>query len=291
MSLPEQIEIAMESALSYLVCVLRITPQESDTHRVVLIEGWNDNQATRQAIAHYLVGLRSNAIDAALRINAFLENTQGDRLEILNNVFAIVGEDNGMSIDRKQHERNPWIAEGVWHMCMAIAARRNEIHPSGNIIALDYAHVIAKDHGLDVAGIYERDNLIGMSLVETKAYKDRPNDAIKDAVTFFREVDDEKHSVRIRQAVQVMRGALPIEQQSKVSGSFWKRERTYLPNPHYQYNEDNQIDWSNTRPSFRTLKTVKNNIVVMPNIITDFDNFFDQISDEMRSFARGLSNV
>lgn len=295
LSLPEQIEVAMESAITYLLGILRFSIQESVTHRVVLLDGWNDNPTTRQAIAHYLVGLRVSAIDSALRIKAVLESTQQDRLEILQSVIAIVGEDNNMPDEKKIHERNPWIAEGVWHMYMAIASRRTEIHPNGNIIALDYAHVITKDHGLDVSALYEKENLYGLSLVETKAYRDRPNDAINDAVTFFREVDQGKHAARIRQCVQIMRSILPPEQQAKISPSFWKGERTYLPNPHY-HSTLNQVNWVNPRPSFQGLKPKsaafdRLNIIIMPHLINDFDNFFDCISDEMRGFARGLNNV
>lgn len=291
MSLPQQIELAMEEATTHLQGALRFTLHESPSHRVVLIDGWNDCQQTRCCIAHYLVGLRACAIDAALRINAILEDTQEDRVEILENVTAIVGNDNTISDDRKQHERNPWIAEGIWHMCMSIAARRNELHPCGTIIALDYAHVIAKDHGLDVAAIYEHDGVIGLSLIETKTYRDRPDKALYDAVVFFREVDDGKHSARIRQTVQTMRGALSAEQQAKVSSSFWKRCRTYIPNPHYLPVEDKPIDWTHNRPSLRKLQPDRLNILIMPHLITGFDNFFDQISDEMRDFARGLQNV
>ncbi|MBI5933863.1 MAG: hypothetical protein HY867_09160 [Chloroflexi bacterium] len=293
LSLSNQIGTAIESAIAHLECVLRLTLQESDTHRVILIDGWNDDQVTRQSVAHYLVGLRVSAINAILQIQAALENTQQDRLEILESVITIIGEDNNLSYDRKSHERNPWIAEGLWHMCMAVAARRRELHPNGNIVALDYAHVITKDHGLDIAAMYERDNIFGLSLVESKAYRDRPNDAINDAVAFFKEVDGGKHSARIRQSVQIMRNALSPDQQSKISASFWKRERTYLPNPHYHYNNNNQINWTNPRPSFRNLKPKcmifdRSNIIIMPHILVEFDDFFDGISDEMRNFARGL---
>lgn len=291
MNLPQRIEIAMEEAISHLEGALHFTLEDSPSHRVALIDGWNDCQGTRCSIAHYLVGLRACAIDAALRINAILEDNVEDQLEILENVIAVVGNDNTISDDQKQHERNPWIAEGIWHMCMTIAARRSELHPCGQIIALDYAHIITKDHGLDVAAIYEHDGIIGLSLVETKTYRDRPDRALYDAVVFFKEVDEGKHSARIRQTVQTMRSALSPEQQSKISSSFWKRNRTYIPNPHYLCVQDKPIDWTRRRPSLRNLQPDKLNILIMPHLITDFDVFFDQVSDEMREFARGLQNV
>jgi hypothetical protein len=281
----------MEEAISHLEGALRFTLQECPSHRAALIDGWNDCQETRCSIAHYLVGLRACAMDAALRINAILEDNEEDQVEILENVIAVVGNDNNISDDQKQHERNPWIAEGIWHMCMAIAARRNELHPCGHIIALDYAHVITKDHGLDVAAIYEHDDIVGLSLVETKTYRDRPDKALYDAVVLFREVDEGKHSARIRQTVQTMRSALLPEQQSKISTSFWKRNRTYIPNPHYLSLQDKPIDWTRRRPSLRNLLPDRLNILIMPHLITEFDSFFDRISDEMREFARGLQNV
>ncbi len=291
MTLSEQIENAMSDAISCLEGCLRCSIQESETHRVIIIEGWNDGEITRRAIAHYLVGLQASAIDCILHIRASLDNTPEDRLEIYQSVIRVLGDNNQISRKKRNTDRNPWIAEGIWHFCMVIAARRFELHPNGRIIALDHAHVIAKDHGLDVSAIYENENSFGLSIIEAKTYIDNPNGAINDAVTFFKEVDGGKHSARIRQTVQVMRSALPPDQQPKITNSFWKRERTYIPNPHYAGEID--IDWTNSRPSFRELKPKPNlfdrmNVIIMPNGISDIDNFFDQISDEMRNFAGSL---
>ena len=287
LTLPKRIEEEMEIAIDCLSGSLHFEFSESETHCTLTILGWNDNDVTRQAIAHYLVGLRACAIDAALNIRSQLEDTPEDRQEVIQNVFAIIGIDNSeLSQDQKQDDRNPWIAEGIWHMCMAIAARRNELHPIGSVISVDYAHIASKDHGLDGLVLYEVDNLFGISIIESKAYRDDPNRAINNAVEFYRDIDSGKHDLRIRQSVQIMRTALPPNFQSMISGSFWKRERTYIPNPHYD--ESNKMDWTNIRPSFRDLKPVRTNIIIMPHKISGFDNFFDQIADEMRSFARSL---
>jgi len=291
MTLSEQIEKAMADAISCLEGCLRSSIQESKTHRVIIIEGWNDGKITRRAIAHYLVGLQASAIDYILHIRANLDNTPEDRIEILQSVISVLGENNQITTKKRNTERNPWIAEGIWHLCMVIATRRFDLHPNGRIIALDHAHVIAKDHGLDVFAIYENVNSFGLSIIEVKTYINNPNGAINDAVTFFKEVDMGKHAVRIRQTVQAMRSALPLDQQSKITNSFWKRERTYIPNPHYA--GENSIDWKKSRPSFRKLKPKLNlfdpmNVIIMPNGILEIDNFFDQISDEMRNFAGSL---
>lgn len=287
MSLSARIEQAMERAVEYLAAELNFNTIEAPTHRTVMITGWNDSNMMRQAVAEYLVGLVACAIDAALNIRAELEDTPEDRIDILTDVYRITGNDtHQLSLSQKQSERNPWIAEGIWHLCLAVANRRPGLHPMGSVIALDYAHVAAKDHGLDVAAIYETDQGFGLTLIESKAYKSDPNGAITQAVGFFREVDAGRHAMRIRQAVQIMRTALPSDKQDRITNSFWQRIRSYVPNPHYDSTQE--IDWSNARPSFSNLQPSREHIVIMPHAISDFDGFFDNIANEMRAFVGSL---
>ncbi len=287
MSLPVIIEVAMEDAIDFFVRSLRCDFCEADTHDTLIILGWNDNEESRRSIARYLVGLRALAIDAALTIRSQLEDTPDDRLEIARNVYAIVGKNNFELTDEQiRSERNPWISEGIWHLCMVVASRRQELHPIGSILSVDYAHVASKDHGFDVLAMYEDiDTLFGLTIVESKAYKDDPNGAIANSVEFYREIDCGEHDLQLRQSVQIMRTALPLSVQEKISGSFWKRKRSYIPNPHYD--KINNVNWRNSRPSFRSLVPKKPNIIIMPHIIKDFDIFFDLISDEMRYFVKG----
>jgi len=288
LSLPDSINEAMETSIAHLADSMRYKVLEAATHRTIIVTCWNDNDPNRKAVARYLVGLRACAIDAALNIRAQVEDTPEDRSEIMQSVVDIVGESNDeLTIDQKQDERNPWIAEGIWHLCMAIAKRRSDIHPMGNIIALNPIHVVSKDRGLDVIAIYmEEEAIFGLSFIESKAYKNNPNSAINDAVALFKSVDQGKYATRIRQAVQVMRASLPANTQATISTSFWKRKRSYIPNPHYD--ESHEINWAKTRPSFRSLEPDRANILVMPHIICGFDEFFNNIANEMRSFVRSL---
>lgn len=276
MSLPKKLETEVNRAITFLSPRLRCCATACDTHRTVEVVGWNDDVATREAIAKYLVGLRACAVDAALRIRAELVDSQEDALEIVENVEVV----------DKTTARNPWIAEGMWHLCMHIAKRRAELHPLGQIIALNPAHPIAKDHGLDIVAIFESSGSIGLSIVECKAYCDNPNQAISDAVKFYTEIDDGNHSVRIRQAIQTMRAALEKKKQSLVTASFWKQNRAYLPNPHYDASV--VLEWDRKRPSFKPLAPGKDGIVVMPHCITGFNAFFDSVAKHMRSFAKSL---
>lgn len=283
----------MRDAIQDLAEVLEVRELSAGTHRTVIVSGWNNDASTVQAIAKYLVGLRACAIDAALTIRARLEDTEEDQLEVLDNVLAIVREDNSeLTAQQKTNVRNPWIAEGLWHLCMTIAARyRPELHVTGTVVALNYAHPVASDHGLDVAAIYQSDpgGLFGLSFVESKAKKLNVNGAISEAVGYFREVNEgKKHGARIRQTVQIMRTSLPGNQQALIPSSFWKRTRAYIPNPHHCLSLE--VDWTNSRPSLATLRVsgIDIDVVVMPHAIEGYDEFFDIIADEMRAFARSL---
>ncbi|MFW6116637.1 MAG: hypothetical protein ACOC6F_02825 [bacterium] len=297
MSLPEQIESAMRDAIDYLAEALTRETVETSTHRAMIVVGWNRDEATRRAIARYLVGLRACAMDAALNIKADLEDTEADRIEVLGNVIAVVGEDNSEDTEEKKEwkirERNPWIAEGLWHLCLAVARhRQSDLHPPGAILALNYAHVITSDPGLDVAAIYRVEDLIGLSLVESKAHKNDVNKGMSEAVAYFREINEgKKHALRIRQTVQSMRASLPPDVNSLISASFWKRARAYLPNPHYDASLG--VDWTNSRPSLPTLMAdgVDIQVIVMPHPVQEYDEFFDRIAEEMRIFARSLVDV
>jgi hypothetical protein len=287
MNLSRNIEEEMRKAIDYFAISLNCKIINSLTHSTLIISGWNDNMESRKAIAHYLVGLRASAIDAALNIKSQLEDTPEDLIELYGNVMAIIGKKNDdLSIDQKQDERNPWICEGICHLGMTIALQRQEIHPMGEIVAIDYPHIASKDHGLDVLVLYKKDATFGLSIIETKAYKLNPAKAINNATKFFKEIEEGKHDLRLRQSVHIMRTSLAKEVQQSISGSFWKRERTYIANPHYD--STITMEYSNNHPIFLRLFNDKEKVVLMPNAIVDFDLFFDQIADEMRNFVESL---
>lgn len=285
------IENATTEAILYLAEILQCSHCNHGSHETVTIAGWMADDDARNAIAAYMVGIRACAIDAALNIKVELEETQVDRNELLRNVLQIVRTETETGTDLGVPnwivtERNPWIAEAIWHLFLAIASIRGDIHPPGLVILLDYAHIKAKDHGLDVTAVFTSDGTVGLTIVETKAYKNRPNDAIGEAVNFFRQIREGTHDLRIRQAVQIMRTALPLSANTLVTGSFWKRNRVYICNPHYD--SGTQIDWSNQRPSLGLLCSASEKTLIMPNALDDFDTFFDDIANRMRRFAEEL---
>lgn len=289
-NLSTALETAIRESLDYLRGSLQCSLLNCESHDTVAVVGL-ENECAREAIARYLVGTRASAIDAALNIRADLEDTQEDRDEIYDSVIQIVRQEIDASQESRPdwvtNERNPWIAEGVWHLMMALAATCRDFHPPGLILLVNYAHIKAKDHGMDVSAIYADEDSLGLTIIETKAYKNAPNNAISDATTFFREVKNGTHDARVRQAVQIMRTALPENAQGQVSGTFWKRNRVYVCNPHYSQS-DTDIDWTVRRPSLKALASTCEQIFVMPNALASFDQFFNDIADRMRRFAGEL---
>ena len=80
---------------------------------------------------------------------------------------------------------------------------------------------LAEDHGPDVIALHFETGVMGLLIVESKAYKNDPNGAINDAVKFFLEVDNGLHDTRMRQIVQGIRSHLSDEHKNAISPSFW----------------------------------------------------------------------
>jgi hypothetical protein len=162
---------------------------------------------------------------------------------------------------------------------MTVAMRKPELHAHGSVIVVDMPHVAPKDHGLDITVIYVKDNgTLGMSFIETKAYKNNPNQAISDAVSMFDAIEAGKHNNRLRQLVTTVQSMIDEPHKSQLSTSLWKNESILIPNPHYEAAEA-RVQWHHQRNIFQELNAP---VVIMPHPITDFDDYFDRVADQMR---------
>src|SRR3989339_132174 len=282
MALSAVLQRSIGEALSLLSRTLSVnTTTTGHTHSVVEVTGWQ-NVDVLEALAMYLVALRASVIDQAGEICSTLIGDERDFADaLLRSVNEIIEQptDSGESPgDWKSTWRNPWIAEGIWHCCMRVAMEKDDIHSQGAVIAVDLPHISPKDHGLDVTVLYiKEDGSLGMSFVETKAYKNNPNGAISDAVTMLKAIDAGMHDTRLRQMVTSFRSVIDDEYKQKLSLSLWKNERTLIPNPHYD-SSCTTVQWTRRRPAFSALKAP---VVIMPHCITDYDDFFDEVASEM----------
>jgi len=284
----------LRTALEVLASRTTIDTAEAPTHRLVQVSGWAGDEKAERAIAEYLVGLRMMMVSAALQIQC---NLLGRRIDsgpsVKRNVSSIVGE-AGAALSEPQivQERNPWIAEALWHLCLHLSQKVPSVHPNGSIIAVDYAHSFAKEQGLDIAALYVLDSgAVGLTIVETKAYEAGATQAVIDAAAIFRRVELEELDVEIRRAVSIMRDALPFESQHAITGTFWRDERTCVPNPHYDPTTSDNIDWLRRRRTLTRLGVDSRHVILMPHAVTGFRSFFDRIADRMRSFAEEMASV
>jgi hypothetical protein len=290
MSFPEEFRVRIENSLDQ-ICE-RIHPRSTsvETHVLLEITGLTA-AALLDHVATYLVGLRVESISSLLEVRDALSDTDADRDELVRNVVAIVGDPpSGLSPKTKSDERNPWLAEALWFLCLHAANRKPALHPYGKIVALAPPHVHAKDHGLDVAGLFLSEGLLGMSAVETKAYEKNPDKALNDAVGTFRKMDQGEFDQRARQIVALLREAMASEEQALVSPSLWRQRRAYIANPHYD--SSTGANWTGKRPSFSPWP---NEIVfgacIMPHPIDGFAAYFDRLAERMWEIANELSSM
>jgi hypothetical protein len=277
----------MREAIDLLAANLQHQLQNVATHSVLTVSGWNSSPSVRQAIASYLVGLRICAIDAALSIRAEIADTDRSRLEVRQNVFAIIGENtDSLSENAIRTSRNPWIAEGVWHLCLVIARQIAPLHPPGAVVAVNLPHPKPSDHGIDVAVLYRTNGTFGLSIIESKAYPDNIGNAVHNSIVFFREVDSGVHSLRIRQVISVMRAQLAQADQGRISQTLWEDRRNYFANPHY--NAAQIQNWTRARPALSQLTPGPRGVFLMPHAIQGFDGFFNEIAAEMRAVTLSL---
>lgn len=292
MPISDVLEESITHARSVLLRMLTVnaTVANGNTHSVVEVTGWQNTDALG-ALAMYLVALRTSVIDQAGRIcSELLGDGPDDATAILQSVDEIVvqpAHSRETNTDWKCKWRNPWIAEGLWHCCMWVAMERAELHTQGTIIALDFPHISPKDHGLDVTALYvKRDGSLGMSFVETKAYRDNPNGAISDAVTMLKAIETGEHDTRLRQMVTSFRAVIEEPYRQRLSSSLWKNERTLIPNPHYEATGAT-VQWSHSRRvSFIDLIAP---VVIMPHCVNGYDAFFDGVATDMRMKAREVA--
>lgn len=284
----EQLKKIVESEIKVFASRIKVTLLKAKTHHSVIVTGIENKKTIVRSIAVYMVALIANAIEANLQVRAnLIEYTETGMEELLESVFDTIGEDNNLDQDFKEDERNPWLAEALIHLLLFVSNQVKNIHPIGEVLAVGLVHDDPKDKGLDLTALYQAKTL-GLTIGECKAYKLYPNKAISNAVTFFEGVDsNRKTGKRIRSQVQILRNFLPEDLSALATHGFWKDEKCFLTTPIFDSSVNK--DWSRTRnKTLGALRVPLDRRIVIPLAITDFDGFFDSLSDEMRNFAEEL---
>lgn len=281
------LKTAVEQSIAALGGLLLVSPTtQCSTHSLIGTAGLSREPTLVAHLAVYLTGAIASCIEWNLEIRhaLFDDNTLGQDLR--NNVAQVIGSANTISDDRKRTERNPWIWEGISHLLVHLSRGSPNRHPPGRILAKTMIHLDAKDHGLDLVALYQSPTALGITAGECKAYLKRPDAAIRDAAATLRQLDTDRRDGEVRAAVTTMSPALSPEERKNLVGSFWKRERCYLPL--VCCDSKSAIDWTSDRPSLQTLAPPLDRKFLIPACIDDAESFFDEVADAMRSFAASI---
>ncbi|MFN0075536.1 MAG: hypothetical protein ACKVY0_03575 [Prosthecobacter sp.] len=293
-STAQKIDAAVGDALSLLGQTLQFQRTITPNHELLVVTGWNQTPAVRRAIAEYLVGLCVMAVNAVLAIRTDLVGPSG-LAEVRQNVEDIIGV-NGMGLtdDQVKKKRDPWIAEGIWHLCLAVSINNPGSHPPGSLFALSLPHLDTTEEGIDLAALYRSQNGIGLSIVETKAYRTTPSVAVKRAAKYFQKINSGTYRKKVREAVLRMRAECSAPDQKEISAQLWQERRWYIPNIHYD--AAHTEDWTQPIPALSDLLKTPNNpvftnpqgIIIMPHEVAGFDAFFNGITSDMMAFVASL---
>lgn len=293
----QKIDAAIDNALVLLAQTLQFQRTQALHHDLVLVTGWNQTPVVRRAVAEYLVGLCVMSVNAVLAVRTDLVGPSG-LAEVRQNVEAIIGANGGgLTQDQIVKRRDPWIAEGIWHLCLAVSMLQPGFHPPGAVFALSLPHADATEHGIDVAALHQTQNGVGLSIIETKAYRNDPGRGIRDSAKLFQQINGGTYRKKIRESVLRMRAECPAQQQDQITAQLWEERRWYIPNPHY---DDVHVeDWTQNRPVLTNLLNAPINpanpplplpqgILIMPHAVTDFGAYFDGVTAEMMAFVNTL---
>lgn len=288
MNVREAVDSEVRSSLELLAHELSVSKViEAKTHKAIFIQGL-EKETVISALAVYLVGLRFACIDMAGRIcTELISDKPITKKSYIRGVAELVTAPVGCNDAEhwKSTFRDPWLTEAIWHCCMRVAQDNVALHPPGQVVAIDNAHISPKDHGFDVSVMYvDADTeVIGLSFIETKAYSNRPADAITHAAAMHKAIEVGDHDVRLRQMVLNMRNHLGGDLKNKLVADLWVDNCTHIPNPHYDASEP--INWKRTRSS---LKGLTHPVIIMPHAIEGFEHYFDVLANEMVSKAKEL---
>lgn len=277
---PSDLVADINTALQTLSGCLSIVRNECATHSVIVVQGFDDDEVL-EATAVYLVSAISQNIQANLQIREALFDEENISRELRIDVISVIGE-NDADNEFKIMIRDPWMWEGISHMLIHLSRLDPNFHPSGQVLAKTSIKYDVHDHGLDVIAIYDS-GVLGITAGECKAYFDDPARAILDAANKLREVDATTRDIEIRGAVTQLRSALDDEAKSRIAGSFWRNERSYLP--FVCCDSACAKDWNRNRSSLRRLEIPVSHKIMFPLSLQEARLKFDRICEIMRVYA------
>ncbi|MCK4658182.1 MAG: hypothetical protein KAV82_01550 [Phycisphaerae bacterium] len=272
----------VSTALHILANGLAAKTSECETHTVLEVTGFHHKE-TLLATAVYLVGAIAQCIQADLEIRKALFDETTLRRDVIRDVQSVIGGES-VDDDFRKKTRDPWFLEGMSHLVIHLARTDLSLHPVGTVLVKTQLKYDVNDHGLDLIAIYDSDGL-GITAGEAKAYLDDPTQAIIDASTRLREIDDALRDTELRAAVTQLRSSLSHSQQARLGHAFWRSERSYYP--FVCCDAKQSRDWGRKRNSLRKLAVPVSHKFLVPIAFDAARDVFDELSRLMRAYASG----
>jgi hypothetical protein len=276
-------EEAVDQALEVLAADLELREAHThDSHIALSVSGLAE-PAVIDALGLYLVGLLAGIVRTNLRLSAaLLDRTPEGRAQLASDVEARLTPPDGASPYAVEHfvadVRDPWIAEGIGHVILAVRNRVETLCLSGAVAAITVPHGKPSQQGLDLFAIYNEEGMPAIALGEAKATRENGSARLTEAISFFRTVEAGDRDVDIRMQVVLLREALDESLQQELSGSFWRQRACYLP----MIAHGDDLDMSAARPALLAIArpaTHKRVIYCRPD---DYTRFFNAVAAAMR---------
>jgi hypothetical protein len=270
----------ISNSITTIESAITVTQETANSHVCTMVYGL-EHPKPIQAIGIYLAACISTAIKANLEIALDLTGSSPNELtQLRNTVHRIIGPDNQISNIEKETRRNPWITEGLAHLCAMLSRKQQFLFPAGRIEALNLVHSDVTDHGLDHFGIFHRSKKLGVSIGECKTSDKDISGNLTDASTKFHEVINGIHDPRIRTHIQYLRASLPSEIESLITQTFWKEKQLFTA--YISYPEHLSFNAKRRRPTFENIQGSPSSVNVISFELKDFDAFFNNLSDAIR---------
>lgn len=270
----------VEQSILTISQAAQVTRNPRSSHMVSRVQSFEDLAVVR-ALGIYLAACIAGGVKANLKIALDLFDVVPQEAAALQkDVHQLIGANNQVSNEFKATRRNPWIAEGIAHLCARLSHDHTHLGPLGRIEVVTNVHDDVTDHGLDQLAIYEDGGFLGISIGESKASNGNISANVTDAADNFASVQNGDHDAHIRRTVNHLRDSLPAALQTLITKSFWRDRRSFLA--FAVYNNADTFQPQRARQSLQKLPGAPHSVNLICITLDHYDVFFDGIATAIR---------
>jgi hypothetical protein len=255
-----------------------------DSHTVVTISGLEKSPAIDAFATYALVA----GIGQAVRVNLAIATDMfgggpefGDALR--RDVEQTIGANNAITNDFREDQRDPWFTECLGHLLLNLSRHVTALGPPGTIRALTLVHTDVRDHGMDLVGLHLEQALLALNVAEAKASENNASHHSGATAALFAEVDSGTRDKEIRAKVQILREALPPQEQGLITPAFWHDRRAYAAV--ISYSQTSTFAPAHPRRSYAALAVGADRVRLLAVPLANYRQFFDTVADQVRALV------